>query len=157
MPADGQPAASAPRGAATANGTVKRADPGAASLGASAFRTEKPSRPVEPRRETPQRARSAAATASRPAAAAAAPARTRKPVVFEGALSVASRPPGARVFLDRRPVGTTPMSLSQVSAGSHVVRLELAGYLPWSGAIQVVAGEQNRVTASLEPRAARSR
>jgi hypothetical protein len=40
-------------------------------------------------------------------------------------------------------------------SGPHVVRLERDGYLPWSAAIQVVAGEQNRVTASLEQRSSR--
>jgi hypothetical protein len=75
--------------------------------------------------------------------------------VFEGPLAIVSRPAGARVFLDGHPVGTSPLAMSKVSAGSHVVRLERDGYLPWSSAIQVVAGEQNRVTASLDQRASR--
>jgi hypothetical protein len=32
------------------------------------------------------------------------------------------------------------------------VRLELAGYSVWSSSVQVTAGTQNRVTASLERR-----
>jgi hypothetical protein len=81
---------------------------------------------------------------------AAPPAQRARGAVFEGALSVVSRPAGARVFFDGHPVGTTPMTLSKVSAGSHVVRLQSEGYVTWSGAIQVVAGEVNRVTASLD-------
>jgi hypothetical protein len=65
---------------------------------------------------------------------------------------VVSRPPGALVRLDGRSVGKTPLTLPAVGAGSHVVRIELDGYRPWSAAIQVVAGTQNRVTASLEQR-----
>ena len=69
---------------------------------------------------------------------------------FTGVLTVDSRPPGATVFLDGRLVGTTPLSLPSVSAGSHAIRLELDGYRRWTSAIRVVASEQNRVTASLE-------
>ena len=69
---------------------------------------------------------------------------------FYGTLSIASRPEGAKVFVDGRPVGSTPMELPQIGAGSHVVRLELGGYRNWSSAVRIVAGETNRVTASLE-------
>jgi hypothetical protein len=42
------------------------------------------------------------------------------------------------------------MTMSALSAGSHVVRLEREGYRTWSAAIQIVAGRQNRVSASLD-------
>jgi len=71
---------------------------------------------------------------------------------FEAPLLVISRPEGALVRLDGRPVGKTPLRLTAIRAGAHVVRLELSGYLPWTAAIQVVSGAQNRVTASLERR-----
>jgi hypothetical protein len=67
-----------------------------------------------------------------------------------GTLIVESRPQGADVMIDGRPVGTTPLSLSDVRAGSHAVRLEREGYLIWTAPVKVTAGEQNRVTASLE-------
>jgi hypothetical protein len=79
-------------------------------------------------------------------AAADAPAASR----FTGALAVDSRPAGARVFVDNKVVGTTPMALPAVSAGSHVIRLEHEGYRRWSSSVRVIASEQNRVTASLE-------
>jgi serine/threonine-protein kinase len=69
---------------------------------------------------------------------------------FSGALAVESRPAGASVYLDDRLVGTTPLSVGAVSAGEHLVRLELDGYLRWTSSIRVVAAESNRVTASLE-------
>jgi hypothetical protein len=69
---------------------------------------------------------------------------------FVGALTVISRPPGATVFLDGRQVGSTPLQLPSLDAGSHAVRLELDGYRHWSSSVRVVAAEQNRVTASLE-------
>jgi serine/threonine-protein kinase len=66
------------------------------------------------------------------------------------AMVVESRPPGATVFIDGKRVGTTPMSLPSMAVGSHVVRLEMSGYKSWSNSVRVVAGEKNRVAASLE-------
>jgi hypothetical protein len=65
-------------------------------------------------------------------------------------LTVDSRPTGARVFLDGRLVGTTPLTIAAVPAGEHAIRLERDGYRRWSSSVRVVAAEQNRVTASLE-------
>lgn len=79
-----------------------------------------------------------------PPAAPAGTERSRAPLLVE------SRPPGARVFLDGKLVGTTPLSLADVRAGEHAVRLELEGYKPWTFAARIVAGEPNRVAASLE-------
>jgi len=69
---------------------------------------------------------------------------------FAGTLTIDSRPPGAKAFLDGTPVGTTPVLLPSVRAGSHVVRLEHDGYRLWSSSVRVVSSERNRVTASLE-------
>jgi hypothetical protein len=69
---------------------------------------------------------------------------------FAGALVVDSRPAGAKVYVDGKLAGTTPMSLPSVPAGSHAIRLEHDGYRRWSSSVRVVASEQNRVTASLE-------
>jgi hypothetical protein len=102
-------------------------------------------------------------SASRPAPSmtiALAPARTTAPppraaapgaaAGFAGGLAVDSRPAGAKVFVDGKLVGTTPMLLPSVPAGSHAIRLERDGYQRWSSSVRVVASEQNRVTASLE-------
>ncbi len=96
------------------------------------------------RRARPQPAPKAAAVSPRSPAQAADDQR------FVGSLDVDSRPSGARVFLDGRPVGTTPMALPQVTAGSHVIRLEHDDYRRWTAAVRVVSGQANRVTASLE-------
>jgi hypothetical protein len=79
---------------------------------------------------------------------AAAPQRTIAGV--GGALVVDSRPEGAKVFLDGKLVGTTPMSLPSIAAGEHTVRLEREGYKNWSSTLRVAGPGQNRVTASLE-------
>ena len=69
---------------------------------------------------------------------------------FVGTLQVDSRPTGAKVFVDGRLVGSTPVSVGNVRAGEHAVRLEHDGYRRWSSSVRVVAAERNRVTASLE-------
>lgn len=88
-------------------------------------------------------ARSNAPPPPRPAAPEPATPRTAD-VFFE------SRPTGATVFLDGKRVGTTPMALPSVRVGSHAVRFELADHKSWSASVPVVAGEKNRVAASLE-------
>jgi serine/threonine protein kinase len=67
-----------------------------------------------------------------------------------GTLVVESRPPGATVVIDGRVAGTTPLSIGDVRAGNHAVRIERDGYRAWTSTVTVAGGEQNRVTASLE-------
>jgi hypothetical protein len=69
---------------------------------------------------------------------------------WSGTLSVDSHPPGANVFIDGHLVGRTPISLPQIQAGAHMVRLELDAYRGWSSSVSVVVGGRNIVTASLE-------
>jgi hypothetical protein len=54
------------------------------------------------------------------------------------------------VFIDARAVGSTPLSLARVSAGAHTLRVERAGYRPWSSLIQVLTRQRTRIRASLE-------
>jgi hypothetical protein len=67
-----------------------------------------------------------------------------------GTLVVDSRPPGATVVVDGRVIGKTPLSVGDVRAGNHAVRIERDGYRTWTSAVTVTGGEQSRVTASLE-------
>jgi len=67
-----------------------------------------------------------------------------------GSLVVESRPSGARVFVDNQEVGTSPLSMAEVSPGHHRVRLELNGFNPWVTMAEVKLGARTRVSASLE-------
>ena len=67
-----------------------------------------------------------------------------------GGLNVQSRPAGARVFVNDRLAGSTPIAVPGLPAGSTTVRIELDGYEPWTTTVRVGAGEQTRVAASLE-------
>lgn len=84
----------------------------------------------------------------RPVERPPAPSGTAGPLV--GRLSVESRPAGARVFLDDKLIGTTPLGVASVSAGEHAIRLELEGYHGWASTIRITVNDQNRVTASLD-------
>ncbi len=92
------------------------------------------------------------ATSQRPAASAHTPAvHEVTPGSYAGTIYVDSRPRGATVLIDGKPMGTTPASIPGIPIGSHVVRLELADHHAWTTSTSVAAGEQARVTGSLEP------
>jgi hypothetical protein len=88
----------------------------------------------------------AARTAERPANSA----RESEPSSYAGTIYVDSRPRGAKVIIDGKPMGTTPASIPDIPIGSHVVRLELEDHRAWTTSTRVAAGEQSRVTGSLE-------
>jgi len=89
--------------------------------------------------------------AGTPAASAGGTASTAIASRTAGALQIVSRPAGAQVSVDGRLVGATPLVLSDVTPGSHTIRLELIGHQPWSSTVAVTVGQRARVAASLEP------
>ena len=68
------------------------------------------------------------------------------------AAMIASRPRGAKVTLDGKEVGTTPMTLSALARGEHRVELDLDGYFPYAKTIKLRPG-YNSLDAKLEKRA----
>ena len=74
------------------------------------------------------------------------------PPVFAGALAVQSNPAGGTVFLDRQRVGETPLQLTGVTAGAHVIWIESPGHARWTTAVQVNTNKLVKVSATLEPR-----
>lgn len=70
---------------------------------------------------------------------------------FVGSLRIDSTPRGARVSINRSQAGVTPLVVPDLRAGSHAVRVEADGHLPWSSAIRVVADQQTNVHAPLTP------
>jgi len=95
----------------------------------------------------------ASAPAARSGANARPGARPQEPAQnggYTGTLFIDSRPQGAAVLLDGHLVGKTPLRLPDVRIGSHVVRLELAEHQAWTASTRVTAGQESRVTGSLE-------
>jgi hypothetical protein len=92
---------------------------------------------------TVSEARPASVTVALSRVAASPPATT-------GSLYVESRPTGATVFVDGKLTGTTPMLVDGLETGDRALRLESEGYRRWSSSVRIVAGERNKVAASLE-------
>jgi hypothetical protein len=85
-----------------------------------------------------------------PAAAASQAGGSKRSVQYVGALTVDSAPAGSAVFVDRQHVGETPLALTGLHAGSHVVRIERNGYDRWTTAVLVAADKHTRVSAKLQ-------
>lgn len=62
---------------------------------------------------------------------------------------VASSPPGAKVFLDGKEQGVTPVALTGLMHGDYRVRVEAPGFASWSSNVKVSHGETAGVTARL--------
>ena len=100
---------------------------------------------------TLKRAAAAAAAERAPSTRQTAPrSESAKPESFTGSIYVDSRPRGARVLLDGKVIGTTPMRIPDVRIGSHIIRLQLDDHSDWTSSTRVVSGEESRVTGSLE-------
>jgi len=66
-----------------------------------------------------------------------------------GSVDVDSRPRGARVSVDGRALGSTPLRVPELSAGDHRVLVELAGYRTVTSMVNIVSGESTRLTLTL--------
>ena len=106
------------------------------------------SRKPTSRKATPSKA-AARHRAQRPQPAGGEPS---APSVFAGALAVQSNPAGGTVFLDRQHVGETPLELTGVKAGAHVIWIESPGHARWTSAVQVNTDKLVKVSATLDPR-----
>lgn len=69
-----------------------------------------------------------------------------------GTIQISSNPPGASVILDNRVVGTTPMTISGVPAGWHLIALPKTGYITWNSKPLVKMGAQMVIEATLIPK-----
>jgi hypothetical protein len=72
-------------------------------------------------------------------------AQTQQPSV-SGTLIVSSIPAGANVYLDGEKVGTTPVSIPDVSAGTHRLLLTLQNYEDISRTVEVTGGTDTEVS-----------
>ena len=72
------------------------------------------------------------------------------PPLPSAGVSFNSTPPNAEVYVNGKFRGTAPVTL-QLPAGTHAVDFRLAGFTTWSRDLAVVAGDDTRVTATLQP------
>jgi hypothetical protein len=66
-----------------------------------------------------------------------------------GSINVKSYPSGARIIVDNAYKGATPKTISSVSAGKHLVSLNMSGYMIHYQNVTVYAGQTSYVTANL--------
>jgi hypothetical protein len=67
-----------------------------------------------------------------------------------GSIQVNSSPSGATIYLDGSSTGkTTDALISNVSAGSHTIKLAKSGYNDWQQTVTVSAGQTTTVNATL--------
>jgi len=66
-----------------------------------------------------------------------------------GFIAVTSSPAGADVYIDNAYKGITPLNVDGVAAGTHAVRVALAGYSDWSTSVQVASGSTASASAVL--------
>ena len=74
------------------------------------------------------------------------------PTPTTGSLQINSQPSGATIFLDGSDTGrTTNATLTDLSPGSHAIRLTKEGYEEYEETASVVAGQTTTVNAPLQP------
>jgi hypothetical protein len=89
------------------------------------------------------------------------------PMPLVGRLQIRSNPPGARVSINGRSRGSTPLDLQSLPLGSYQVRVDLPGYAPETRSLEVsdtrpirvstfdltpaTGGRQGRTTAAAQP------
>jgi hypothetical protein len=78
------------------------------------------------------------------------PAEVVRAAKYVGTLAIDAEP-GGDVFIDREPAGRTPVRLSNLRAGSHLVWISRDGYRRWTRVVQVPADRVTTLSAELEP------
>jgi poly(3-hydroxybutyrate) depolymerase len=76
---------------------------------------------------------------------------TTTSIHMTGTLQVVSSPAGAEVYLDNEYHGTTPGTVTGVSAGSHMIEIREVGYDRWSAPVMVTSNNTTTVMATLVP------
>lgn len=128
--------------AAVVTSTTVETTPPAPPPGAIATPTPEPTPDPTPVRSTRTQPSAGARRAS------AAPVATTSKST--GSIDLDSKPRGARVSVDGRPYGTTPLRVPSLSPGNHQVRFELAGHRSVTSTVRIVGGELARLSVSLE-------
>lgn len=77
---------------------------------------------------------------------------TPTPTTATGKLVLSTSPPGAEIAIDGSPVGRmTPATITSLPAGTHTIRLQLAGYAPAEATVTITAGETATLSLPLAP------
>jgi len=75
--------------------------------------------------------------------------------IDEGKLDIRANVRGAKIYLDSRPVGQSPLE-HEALAGPHIVWVEADGYKTWEGTVTLHNGQVTRVDVELQPAISRT-
>lgn len=67
-----------------------------------------------------------------------------------GELNVSYRPVGAKISLDGKPLGESPLNLSNVPVGSHKLTIEAAGHIPFNQTINISESAPVELSGTLQ-------
>jgi len=73
------------------------------------------------------------------------------PIPSPASITVTSTPTYAYVYMDGAYKGRTPLTITDVSAGTHIIELDLSGYYDWKRTVNVPAGGSISCQATLNP------
>ena len=68
-----------------------------------------------------------------------------------GTVVISSQPEGARIIVNGRRVGVTPFDLSMAGGSTLELTVELDGYQPFETSVEVKAGVEEKIHATLVP------
>jgi hypothetical protein len=99
--------------------------------------------PAPPPARAPSRTRAARERTASPVETTTVPAATPPaPAADSGTLRIESDVPGAQVFIDRRFIGVTPLTVGDIRPGSHQMNASVEGFEGVANTIDVNAGTQ---------------
>lgn len=75
---------------------------------------------------------------------------TPTPTPGYGSLAITSNPMGAEVYLDGELKGTAPLTLTNIPAGKHTLRVTKMGYVESNSTVTVTTDKETRVSKSLK-------
>ncbi|NMB79717.1 MAG: PEGA domain-containing protein [Methanomicrobiales archaeon] len=73
------------------------------------------------------------------------------PLTTTGSLYVLSTPSNANIYLDAVYKGRTPMTISNIAAGTHILEVDTSGYYDWKSTVDVPPGGTKTISATLNP------
>lgn len=75
---------------------------------------------------------------------------TPTPTPGYGSLAITSNPMGAEIYLDGELKGTAPLTLTNIPAGKHTLRVTKMGYVESNSTVTVTTDKETRVSKSLK-------
>ncbi len=67
-----------------------------------------------------------------------------------GSACITSEPSGAKVFLENKNIGNTPVTITELPPGMHVIEVKTDGYEIWSNRVEIMPGKEIALTAELQ-------